>query len=134
MHELGIASSIHRTCLEVLAGRGRLERVRVAVGELSAVEPDLLRFAWQAVTEGGPDEGAELEIDWCPARQLCADCGKIDGRVPGTWLRLCPRCDQPLRVEGGDELKVVDLSFTPEARRSDDVQRTRGSPATSPGR
>ena len=133
MHELGIATSIYRTCLDVLAARGRLEQVRVAVGELSAVEPDLLLFAWEAVTKAGPDEGAVLEIDWCPARQVCSRCGVVEDRAPGTWLRLCPNCEQPLRVEGGDELNVVELSFTSEPRRTGDVHGTRRSTATRPG-
>lgn len=89
----------------------------MAVGELSAVEPELLQFAWQAVTTGTPDEGSRLEVEWRPARQTCLKCGEVAERGAGSWLRLCPRCESPLRVEGGDELDILHLSFTP-----DDVQ------------
>jgi len=112
MHELGVASEVLRVC-RASAGSGcaRLERVTLAVGELSAVEPDLLRFAWEAATAGSPDAGAVLEIEWRPARQVCEACGDIAERATGSWLRLCPRCERPLRVEGGQELDVLHLSY-----------------------
>lgn len=115
MHEIGIATETYRLCREGLSGGNamRLVRVRVAVGELSAVEPDLLRFAWTAVTAGGADEGCELDIEWCPARQFCAACGEIRERGAGSWLRLCPECGDPLRVEGGDELDLLRVEAEP---------------------
>ena len=115
MHELSLATEIHRQCRSRMDGpAARLERVRLAVGELSAIEPDLLRFAWEAVTAGGPDAGATLEIEWRRARQTCATCGEVEARAPGTWLRICPACGGPVQVEGGDELDVIDLSYTPD--------------------
>ena len=114
MHELGLAVEIHRRArghVEAHA-RARLARVVVAVGELSAVEPDLLRFAWQAVTAGTADEGATLEIEWCPARQRCPGCGETPERASGAWLPLCPRCGEPMQVEGGTELDLVRVVLT----------------------
>jgi hydrogenase nickel incorporation protein HypA/HybF len=113
VHEMGIALNIYDICKKTLAqhGAGRLESVRVAVGELSALEPELLEFAWQAVTERGPDAGCRLEIDWRPAHQFCPACKEEKPRSPGSWLRVCPDCGQPLVVEGGDELDVLQLSF-----------------------
>jgi hydrogenase nickel incorporation protein HypA/HybF len=115
MHELSLATEIYRTCRASVdaRGSGRLDSVRVAVGELAAVEPELLAYAWEAVVAGGPDAGAELEVEWHPARQICATCGEVAEREPGRWLRLCPACGQPVRVEGGDELDVIRLSYTP---------------------
>jgi len=92
-------------------GAGRIERVRLAVGGLAAVEPDLIKFAWQAVTTDSPDAGAEMEILWCPAVQHCPSCDQRKDRSEGSWLRLCPDCGQPLVVEGGDELDVVDITY-----------------------
>jgi hydrogenase nickel incorporation protein HypA/HybF len=136
VHELGIATETYRACREALESRepGRLERVRMVVGELSAVEPDLLRFGWEAVTQDGPDEGVRLEIEWRPARQVCADCGVVPERAPGSWLRLCPRCNQPLRLEGGTELHVRDFSYTPLSGRNDDVHRARRRQPAGAGR
>jgi hydrogenase nickel incorporation protein HypA/HybF len=119
VHELSIAHEIYRTCLDSMAahGGGRLEWVRVAVGELSAVEPDLLGFAWEAVVAGGGDAGATIEVEWRPARQFCSACNADKPRSPGSWLRLCPDCGAALQVSGGDELDVLQVSFLPADAR-----------------
>ncbi len=113
MHEMGIAIEIYRTCLEVVRenGGGRLQRVRIAVGELAAVEPDLLTFGWEAVIIDGPDVGAKLEIDFCKADQRCPQCNAAKDRSEGSWLRICPDCGTPLEVRGGDELDVLEVTF-----------------------
>jgi hydrogenase nickel incorporation protein HypA/HybF len=113
MHEMGIAMSILDSCRAAMAqhGGGRLEEVRIAVGELSAIEPELLRFAWEAVVGGGPHASCRLAIDWRPARQRCPHCGEEKARAAGSWLRVCPDCGQPLQLEGGDELDILHLSF-----------------------
>ena len=113
MHELSIATELYRLCVREREARdaGALLEVYVDCGELSAVEPDLLRFAWQAVVEGGPDEGAVLHVRFCPARQVCTTCGEVAERQPGSWMRLCPTCSLPLRLEGGDELDLVRVTL-----------------------
>ncbi len=73
MHEMGLAIEIRRIAREAVAGRGpgRIEIVHVAVGELAAVEPDLLGFAWEAAVAGTEDAASRLEVDFRPARQTC---------------------------------------------------------------
>jgi hydrogenase nickel incorporation protein HypA/HybF len=112
MHELSLATEVYRLCRSRAAG-GRIERVKVAVGELSAVEPDLLRYAWEAVTATGPDAGAALEIDWREAAQVCESCRAPAVRDAGGWLVACPDCGGALRVEGGRELDVLELRYAP---------------------
>ncbi len=94
-------------------GPGRLQRVRIAVGELTAIEPDLLRFAWEAVTAGGPDAGSVLDVEWHPARQFCPTCTEEKPRAQGSWLGVCPDCGAALEVEGGQELDLVQVVFMP---------------------
>ncbi|MCU0232321.1 MAG: hydrogenase maturation nickel metallochaperone HypA [Acidobacteria bacterium] len=91
----------------------RLSRVTVAVGELSAVEPDLLAFAWQAIVGEGPDGGAELQIDWRRARQYCPACRADKRQGEGSWMRLCLDCGATLRIDGGTELDVIEIELTP---------------------
>jgi hydrogenase nickel incorporation protein HypA/HybF len=113
MHEMGVAAEIRRIARESVAGRGegRITCVRLAVGDLAAVEPEVLGYAWEALVQGTPEEGAVLEVDWRPARQTCPRCGDMPGRAPGSWLRLCPRCGDILRVTGGDDLDVLQVVF-----------------------
>ena len=110
---MGIALEVYRTCRETVEanGGGRLASVRLAVGELSAVEPELLVYAWEAVVAEGPDSGAELEIKWCRADQRCANCNEAKDRSEGSWMRMCPDCGMPLEIKGGEELDVLDLSI-----------------------
>ncbi|MFN3413996.1 MAG: hydrogenase maturation nickel metallochaperone HypA [Thermoanaerobaculum sp.] len=112
MHETSIALEILKTSESILTQHGgsRIVRVKVAVGELSAVEPELLHYAWEAVTVGGPAEGSRLEVDFLPAKQICPTCGPVP-RSPGAWLPLCLACGAPLLVEGGHELDLVQVEF-----------------------
>ena len=116
MHEMGLSAEIYRIARGTADGHGGggLEAVTVVIGELAAVEPDLLEFAWQATVEGTGDDKALLTIEWRPARQLCDVCGEIPERAPGSWLRLCPRCGATLAISGGDELEVRTVSFSEE--------------------
>ncbi len=118
MHEMSIALGLYSSCRDLVQQRGarRLENVTIAVGELSAVEPDLLRFAWQAVTEDGPDAGATLDIDWRPARLHCRACAADQPRSSAGWLQMCPDCGAPLQIEGGNELDLLHLSISDDGR------------------
>ena len=91
----------------------QLVRVRVAVGELAAVEPDLLTFAWEAIVGDGPDSGAALDIDWRPGRQFCPACRADKRQGEGSWLRVCLDCGAPLVIEGGTELDVIEIELLP---------------------
>jgi len=124
VHETGIALDILssaraavRARLEEeaeLGGRGRLVTVKVAIGELAAVEPELLRLAWEAAVAGGPDAGARLEVRWCPTHRRCPACAAPKDRAEGSWMPLCPDCGAPLQVEGGQELDLESVEFDHE--------------------
>ena len=109
MHELSVAQELMRLCQQRLPPGQSLATVRIAVGELASIEPDLLRFAWQAVVAGTRHAEAGLDVVWHAARQSCGACGDVAERQPGSWLRLCPRCQQPLQVIGGDELDLLEV-------------------------
>jgi hydrogenase nickel insertion protein HypA len=125
VHETSIAISIYETAKETVAQYpdACLDSVKIAVGELSAVEPELIQFAWQALVHEGPDEGTHLEIEWRPARQFCSHCGEVEGHSAGSWLRLCEQCGSPLRIEGGSELDILEISIITKDE-TPDVQDT----------
>jgi hydrogenase nickel incorporation protein HypA/HybF len=113
VHEFGIATNLYEACREAVSGQppGRIDRVRIRVGELAALEPELIVFAWQAVTTDTPDAGAGLEVEWWPAEQHCPACGEAKPRGEGSWLRLCPDCGGVLRVSGGTGVELLQLTY-----------------------
>ena len=113
MHELSIALELWRLCRAESDERSglRVLNVHIAVGELASIDPTLLEYAWNDVAAGARGAAPKLVVDWCPAHQVCARCGEIAGRQPGSWMRLCPECEAPLRVEGGGELDLLEIEF-----------------------
>lgn len=73
MHELGIAQEIVSIAME-RAGARKVRRVVVAIGRLTAVLPDAVRFCFDACTEGTTVAGATLEIIEVPGRGRCRAC------------------------------------------------------------
>jgi hydrogenase nickel incorporation protein HypA/HybF len=117
MHELSLAAEALRRCRAGLPGEpeSHITRVRIAVGEFAAVDPDQLRFAWEAITALGPDADARLEIEWCQAVQVCDACGARPERTAPAWRTHCPTCGGPLRIEGGRQLDVLEFSCSQAA-------------------
>jgi len=103
LHEFASRHEIYRVCRESMRvhAPARLMRVRVAVGELSAVEPDLLSFAWVAIVGEGPRHGAALEIDWRPGRQYCRRAARTSGQGEGAGCASAWTCGAPLEIDGG---------------------------------
>jgi len=107
MHELGIAQSVLDAVQAEAAKRNsRPLKVGLRIGELSAIDPDALRFSFDALTVGTNLHSLELEIEFCPRRHRCLDCGtefKIKDFIFG-----CPQCGSN-RSEciGGEELQLA---------------------------
>ena len=110
MHEYSIVQSLLGRVQEsvrtydVAAIRG----LRVRIGSLSGVDPELLRTAYELCAPGTLCEGARLEIEEVRAQWCCPRCGE-DG-ADGQPL-TCARCGSPLSLAAGDEivLEKVDL-------------------------
>ncbi len=103
MHEYSIASALldlveeqarHHAAARVLA-------VRVGLGELAGVEPDLLRQAFELARERTVCAGASLEIRQVPARWVCRDC---TAALPAGLVLRCAACAGPARLAEGAEL------------------------------
>lgn len=69
MHELGITRNIIAIVSEQ-AGEQRVIRIRLAIGRLSAVMPEAIRFCFDVCAQNTPLEGALLEIDQPPGNEL----------------------------------------------------------------
>lgn len=98
------------------AGAVRVNRVRLTIGELTAIMPDALQFAWEALTPGTLAEGAVLEVTEVPARSRCLECGTEWAH--DAYDRLCPSCGSfACQVLEGNELRIddVDVDLPEEA-------------------
>ncbi|HEX6805576.1 MAG TPA: hydrogenase maturation nickel metallochaperone HypA [Terriglobales bacterium] len=112
MHELGIAQSVLEAVSAAAARHHGARPVKIAmrIGELAAVDPDALRFAFEALTRETEWQGLQLEIEPCPRRHRCLDCGTEF--VIKDFDFQCPHC-AGLRNEciSGDELQLAYLEL-----------------------
>lgn len=106
--------SITRSMMEIVReemdrhGVKSLKRLRVRIGELTAVEPEALRFCFEAYVKGTPLEGAVLEIEDVPLMGWCAECG-AEFRME-YFLRACPKCEgASVTKTTGHELDIVSM-------------------------
>lgn len=97
MHELAISEALLAQLAALAAEHGwpRLSRVWVRIGLLSGVVPEALEFAFEALADGTPAEGAELVLETETGRFACVQCGEFDLQ---RLTFACPQCDGPLRL------------------------------------
>ncbi|MFL5262693.1 MAG: hydrogenase maturation nickel metallochaperone HypA [Anaeromyxobacteraceae bacterium] len=104
MHELAIAEGVIETVTGRLPG-AKVSRVILRIGALTCVEPEAMRFCFDAAAQGTALEGAVLEIVEVPARGSCRTCGAadvaVDPRIP-----LCPCGSADLDLTDGEQLLV----------------------------
>lgn len=112
MHEVALAEGVLRVVADAAAKHAatRVHTVWVELGALAHVEPDALRFCFDAVTRGSVAEGATLEIATTPGRAWCMPCG---GEVAlGRLGEPCPRCGSyQLSVVAGEEMRVKEIGI-----------------------
>jgi hydrogenase nickel incorporation protein HypA/HybF len=108
MHELGIAQSVIDAVQIEAAGHpgAKPSKVAIRLGELSAIDPDALRFSFDALIRESDLEGMELEIQVCPRRHRCCECG-TEFDIKDFDFR-CPQCAST-RNEciSGEELELA---------------------------
>ena len=112
MHEVALAEGVRRIVEEAASGC-RAERVHTVwreIGALAHVEPQALRFCFEAVMRGSVADGAALEIVTAPGMAWCMPCGE---RVPLARLGdACPHCgSHQLQVVGGEEMRVKEIGI-----------------------
>lgn len=86
----------------------RVNKVKLQVGVLGCVEPEALRFCFDAVAAGTIAEGARLEIETIPGEGWCPDCRRtvaLEARFDA-----CPLCASArVRMTGGDALRLAEM-------------------------
>ena len=112
MHEMSLAMSVLQIVEDAARPYlpARVTCVRLEIGALAAVEPDALRFCFDAATRGSLAEGAALEIEQAPGRGLCLACaGELE---LGGMVEACPLCGEgPVQAIGGTQMRVRDFEI-----------------------
>lgn len=110
MHEMALTESIvDIVCEEARKGGfGKVRVVRLQVGAMAQVEPEALRFCFDAVSRGTVAEGAALDIERRPGEGWCFDCAKTVAMEER--FSACPECGaRHVQMTSGDELRVQEL-------------------------
>ena len=110
MHELSIVQGIVGIALRRSAeiGAKKVKGIKVKVGEFTSVEPDCLRFYFDAVTKDSTAEGAELIIEQIPLVAECTACGSPF--TPEGIRFTCPNCgSRQIELTAGRELYVESI-------------------------
>jgi len=112
MHEVALAEGMLRIVTDAAArnAAARVHTVWVELGALAHVEPQALRFCFDAVARGTVAEGAALEIATTPGVAWCMPCA-----AQVALARLgdaCPSCgSHQLQVIAGEEMRVKEIGI-----------------------
>lgn len=110
MHEMSLMESVLEIVEEEArkAGATSVKMVKLAIGQLSHVEPDAMRFCFEAVTGGTIAAGAVLEIEMVSGQGWCLECAETVAL--SERFGACPKCGQhKVQMTGGDDLRVAEL-------------------------
>lgn len=110
MHEMGIANSVlDAVRTEALRfPHGHINTVGVRIGELAGIDPDAMRFCFEALVRGTELEPLALHIEYCRRRHQCCACGQ--SYIASCEDSACPNCGATeARFLGGDELEIAYL-------------------------
>jgi hydrogenase nickel incorporation protein HypA/HybF len=114
MHELSVAQALVEQVENLAAQHGAtgVHLIRVRVGPLAGVVPDLLATAFPLAAAGSRAETARLEFVEAPIRVRCRTCGAESVAKPNNLV--CGACsDWQTQVVSGDEmiLETVELDI-----------------------
>ena len=116
MHELAVAQALVEQVDAVINQHGATQAslIRVRIGPLAGVVPDLLATAFPLAAAGSRMEHAELDLVAAPIKVRCQTCG---AETEAAINRLiCGACgDWHTQVISGDELLLesIELETTP---------------------
>lgn len=110
MHEMSLAENVREIIEDAAREQGfaRVMAVRLEIGRLSSVEPEAMRFCFDAAMTGSIAERARLEIVEMPGQGRCEDCGR--DLAMDALYEACPYCGgYRVRVTGGDAMRIRDM-------------------------
>lgn len=119
MHELAVCQGIMEQVMAIARQHGarRVTAVKVMIGPLSGVEPQLLAQAFPIASAGTPAEAAELQMEMLPLKVRCRGCGAESEAQPNRLV--CAACgDWHTRLVCGDEMLLASVELITEPESS----------------
>ena len=110
MHEMALTESLVELIEDESRKQGfaRVRVVRLEIGALGCVDPEAIRFCFDAVARGAIVEGARLEIIAVPGEGWCLDCGKTAS--VRERFGPCPDCGgYHVQLTAGEDMRVKEL-------------------------
>ena len=105
MHELSIVASLFDILNEKAEEQKakKVTKVKLKVGMLSGVVPELLESAFEIYKKGTIASEAELEIEETVVKAKCQNCGAEFS--PEDFTMICPVCySWKIKILSGEEL------------------------------
>ena len=105
---MGIASSVLETAQKEAAKRpgARILKIGLRIGEWAGVDPESLRFCFDALVRGDGTNAPSLEIEFLPRRNRCPVCGNVFALQQ--FQIECPGCGAEVTEPvSGDELELA---------------------------
>lgn len=112
MHELAVCQSIIAQVTDIARQHGArgVGSVKVLIGPLSGVEPQLLAQAFPIARAGTLAEAAELALEILPIKVRCANCSAETAALPNRLV--CGVCgDWHTQVISGDEMLLASVEL-----------------------
>ena len=89
-------------------GLRRVHALWLEIGQLASVEPEAMRFCFEAVARDSVAAGARLEIVATTGRAWCETCA--ESVALAALGEACPHCGgYRLRVTGGTQMRVQQM-------------------------
>lgn len=110
MHEYSIIQSlVGRVEAEARQRKAlAIHRLKIRIGELSGVDPELLATAYDTFRVGTLCAAANLEIVRVAARWTCRTCGAT---IPRGAALHCAACDEPATLLEGDDIILEQIEL-----------------------
>ena len=108
MHEMGIATSVLDAAHKEAAKHAgaRVLKVGLRIGEWAGVDPESLRFCFDALVRADGGQAPSLEIEFLARKNRCRVCGNVFAL--DRFQIECPRCGAEVTEPvSGDELELA---------------------------
>jgi hydrogenase nickel incorporation protein HypA/HybF len=110
MHEASIAQNVLDIAINTATENSaiKINKVCLKIGQLTAIEENSLKFAFDALKEDTMAANAELLIEHIPIVGKCNNCGKKD--TYSEMFFSCSNCGSyKMEILSGEELSIKEI-------------------------